>query len=346
MATGQLDQVVVRELYPTEQSAWDGFVERSNAGLPMHLSGWQQIMTATYGHRCHFLLARQADQIHGVLPLFEVKSPITGHSLQSLPGAVCAETEAAALALIIAADDLARDLKADYLLLRDSRQDWPASGLENILAHKTIRRSLSADIGSVWHAIPRNMRRYVRVAKKNDNLRVVVTQPVDQSSLKDFYTTFTSFNHEAGTPPFGYSFLCNVVQAFPGSSLTSVIYFGENPVAGFFCLTLAKMIFGIWGASLPAYRDYHPTHLAYWAITEYGCQAGFADFELGRAPYPSGPVYQLYRVYRGKKPAVVQIGNPEQDTTGLSFFRRTWSKLPRWLALMIGPKIRWHMPFG
>lgn len=359
MVTGQFDLVTVRAVQPSEQPAWDGFVAGSGAGLPTQLSGWQQIMTATYGHRGHFLLATSASQILGVLPLFEVKSPLTGHSLQSLPGAVCAASETAALALLAAADDLAREIRADYLLLRDSRQDWPASGLENISAHKTIHRSLSTDIESHWSQIPRNMRRYVPLTKRREKLRVVVHQPVEQSEVRDFYTAFASFSNEAGTPPFGYSFISNVVRACPSAALVTLIYFGATPIAGFFCLTLAQTIFGIWGAALPAYRAYHPTHLAYWAIIEYGCRGNFTELELGRAPYPSGqfdfkqawgdrvsPIYQLYRVYRGKKPAVVQISNPEEDSTGISLFRRTWSKLPGWLALWLGPKIRRHMPFG
>ncbi|MBN1667394.1 MAG: GNAT family N-acetyltransferase [Anaerolineales bacterium] len=325
----------------------------------MHQFAWQEIITRSYGHSCHMLIAQQSGQVTGVLALIEIRSLLTGHSLQSLPGGLCATSASTAAALIEAAEDLAKSQNVAYLLLHDCRHDWPAATLESVSAHRTIRVTLKRNPEEVFKNMPRNVRRYVQKAQRLENIRTVVQPAVDAVHLQDFYRVFVRFNYEMGTPPFGFDFLHNVVKAFPLESLVTLVYVGRDPVAGFFCLEQGNLIFGIWGSALPAYRDYYPTHLAYWAMIEYGCQAGFTDFELGRAPYPSGfydfkanwgdrhlPVYQLYRVYRGKQPAVVQVGIPAQDSTSLSMFRRAWRKLPYGLVLHIGPLIRWHMPFG
>ena len=84
------------------------------------LSAWEGIMSASYGYPCHFLLARRDGRVEGVLPLFLVDSSLTGRRLDSMPGAACACNSHAANALLLAADQLAHELKIEYLLLRDT----------------------------------------------------------------------------------------------------------------------------------------------------------------------------------------------------------------------------------
>ena len=69
-----------------------------------HQLGWRWLVERSFGHRAHYLTARGTASIAGVLPLFEMKSLLFGHSLVSIPfaigGGVAADDAEAAGALL------------------------------------------------------------------------------------------------------------------------------------------------------------------------------------------------------------------------------------------------------
>ena len=108
-----------------ERVEWDAFVRSSADGTPFHLTAWKRAVEETFGHRPHYLLAKRAGAIEGVLPLFEVPCLPRGRSLVSVPygvyGGICAATETARVALLEAARGLARRRGAGYVELRHMR---------------------------------------------------------------------------------------------------------------------------------------------------------------------------------------------------------------------------------
>jgi hypothetical protein len=284
-----------------------------------------------------------------------LNSALTGRSLQSLPGGVCAASPAAAQSLIAAADDLARSLKANYLLLRDSRQAWPESGLETVEAHRGIRSNLPGDVEEAWKGLRKDVRYHIRNGKKQGGVEIVL----DTCRSDDLYTALLSFSHEMGTPLFGKRFTENVLRAFPHESQIAVAYHQQQPVGGYLNLVLNGRLFGLWGGSLYAVRPLKVTHQVYWALIEDAIQAGYTQIDMGRSAHPSSqydfkvqwgnetyPIYQLYRVYQGDTPAAVRVSASSQPRGQFGRFRHMWQRLPRPLARVLGPQVRRHIPFG
>jgi serine/alanine adding enzyme len=347
--------MLIDELNIENSADWDSYVKNSSTGLPTQLSAWKQIITKTYGHRCYFLYAHQAEQILGVLPLYLVKSPFIGRHLNSLPGAICTESAIVAQSLYNAADALARDLKADSLFLSDSRHMWSELDLECVELQRGIKRLLSTDLEANWNSLSRNLRHTIRHGQKNPSLSI----SVNPRQLQDFYNVFLNFTHEVGTPLYGFNFLNNVIHFLPDGHQIVVVYFGDRPVAAFFNFLFNKTIYGMWGASLREFHDLNTTYQAYWAIIEWGCQSGYSCFDLGRSPYPSGafnfksrwgedqfPIYQFYKVYRGRKPLGLQVHDAGEEGSNIAIARKIWKKMPLSLVRALGPKIRWNIPFG
>src|SRR3546814_14762248 len=63
--------------------AWDRFVESRPDATFFHRSGWKTVIEESFGHKCHYLAARQGGRFVGVLPLTQVRGRLFGHSLIS-----------------------------------------------------------------------------------------------------------------------------------------------------------------------------------------------------------------------------------------------------------------------
>src|SRR4030042_3220805 len=64
---------------------WDSFVMNSDTSSLFHLICWKDAIEKTFGHKPHYIMAMQEENICGILPLFEIKSRLFGHALVSVP---------------------------------------------------------------------------------------------------------------------------------------------------------------------------------------------------------------------------------------------------------------------
>ena len=346
----------VTQLTPQEQPAWDAFVQHSPHGLPHHLSGWRTVMEASYGYRTHFLLARNEDEvgaISGVMPLLLVPSLLTGRAWMTLPGGLCADSEAAASALLQRAQEIARSGQAKRLLLQDSRHAWPGD-LHTVSNHVAWLVDVHGTQEELERRLHRNVRRQIRMARNNG-----LTVTVDRSghTLDDFYHVMSHFTHQAGTPVFGRHFVQNVVDNLPGQFSIVTVYSDAAPIGSYFQLELGDTVYGLWGATLHEYLELRPVYLAYWTILADAVQRGFTQVDMGRSPVDSNaakfkrqwggesvPIYQQSMAFDGTVAA--GITERTQNDGKLQSFMQLWPKIPFPVAQFLGPKLRRHVPFA
>ena len=70
-----LSEVRVEALEDDATAAWDRFVQEAPEATFFHRAGWKAVVERSFGHHCHFLQAKRAGRITGVLPLVHVSSP-------------------------------------------------------------------------------------------------------------------------------------------------------------------------------------------------------------------------------------------------------------------------------
>lgn len=120
--------IVVSQLSDIERAEWDAYVNASVHGLPLHLSGWQDVLQNTYGYETPFLIARHETNdpanIAGVMPLFLVRSRLTGRRAVTMPGGICAEDAGAAMALATEAEQVATRNGLSRIDIQDTRDCW------------------------------------------------------------------------------------------------------------------------------------------------------------------------------------------------------------------------------
>ena len=68
------------------EEQWSSFVHRCSSASIYHTPEWKNFLEKTFGYEPHYLFAKdENDNIAGLLPLFDVKSKLTGNRLCSVP---------------------------------------------------------------------------------------------------------------------------------------------------------------------------------------------------------------------------------------------------------------------
>ncbi len=289
----QKDALILSRLTNNDCDRWDTYVRKSLHGLPLHLSGWQNVLHKTYGYETRFLLAQvrheqNHDRIVGVMPLFLVPSLLTGKRAMTMPGGICADDEMIASSLIEEGAKTVAAENIDRILLQDSRQEPPgqfanpgAGNWHSESNHVYWVVDLDNSEEALWQRLDGNIRRQVRIARKN-GLEV----KIDRSGklLDPFYDVFSQYTHQAGTPVFGRPFLENIIKVFPNGFNIVVVWHEERPIAGYFQLEMNDTIYGMWGAALPETQKLRPAYIALWEIIREASLNGFSYLDMGRSP--------------------------------------------------------------
>jgi hypothetical protein len=321
--------------------------------MPQHLSGWQEVQRQTYGHQPYYLMAREGDQAVGVLPLFFIRSIWLGNTLRTMPGGMCADNDEVALALIERGRKLAQAVKARRFFIADSRQVWPGN-LLTTTDHVCWILDLQLDPETLWMHLDDNIRRQVRIARDH-KLRVAIDRT--GQLLATFYTVFSDFSHQMGTPLFSLYFLENVVRTFPSGFSIAVVYLEDRPLGAYFQLELGNTIYGMWGGTPHQFLKMRPVYLAYWEIIHDAIKQGFHSIDMGRSPAGSNaskfkgqwggvahPIYQQGIVF-GQDSSPYRGIELKQERL-FQLVRHLWPRLPLSVARFLGPKLRRYVPFA
>jgi len=118
-----LNPVKICSYSETAREPWDQFVLSQPGGTLFHLTAWKRAIERAFNFESRYLLAKDDDNICGVLPLFLSSNWVQGRTLISTPfavyGGICAPDPAVRLALQDAACRMATEERVDYLELRE-----------------------------------------------------------------------------------------------------------------------------------------------------------------------------------------------------------------------------------
>ena len=111
--------VTICALDENKYEKWDEYVKQHPNGTFFHLSGWEIVISRSFGHNTKYLMAVENSRIVGVLPLGHINSTFFGNALVSTPfcvyGGAIADNEVIKTQLEAAAESHAIKLGVDYL---------------------------------------------------------------------------------------------------------------------------------------------------------------------------------------------------------------------------------------
>ncbi|MBK8387279.1 MAG: FemAB family PEP-CTERM system-associated protein [Candidatus Accumulibacter sp.] len=338
---------VINRLDPDDPGAvdrWDAFVETCQEATFFHKSGWQRIMREVFGHRTHFLYAERAGVVEGVLPLAQVKSLLFGNTLVSLPfavyGGVAASSPAAAAALEMEAQVIAKRLGVAHLELRNTQQRHPEWPLQDLYVR--FRKEIAPEVEANMLAIPRKQRAMVRKGIKHG-----LTSEIDRDPGR-FFALYADNVHRHGTPALPRRYFDALQRVFGNDcEVLTVVDGAGRPLSTVMSFYFRDEVLPYYAGDELSARELAANDFKYWELMRRSCERGLRVFDYGRSKQGTGsyafkknwgfepqPLFYEYCLYR--RDAIPQ-NNPSNAKYRLLI--DTWRRMPIGLANWLGPFI-------
>ena len=339
--------LAVRRLDPKDRAQaarWDEFVAACTEATFFHRSGWQTIVTGTFGHAAFFLYAERDGVIEGVLPLAQVKSRLFGNSLVSLPfavyGGVASDSPEAVTALEAEAQTIARTLGVDHLEFRNLKHrhaDWPMQDL-----YVSFRKELQPEVEANMQAIPRKQRAMVRKGIKH-GLQSEIDTNVDR-----FFALYADNVHRHGTPAMPKRYFEALLRVFGSDcEVLTVVGSDARPLSSVLSFYFRDEVLPYYAGDDVVARDLAANDFKYWELMRRACERGIRVFDYGRSKQGTGsfsfkknwgfepqPLFYEYCLYKRDN---VPQNNPSNAKYRLLI--EAWRRMPIGLANRLGPFI-------
>lgn len=332
-----------------ERARIDDYVRAHPDATPFHLTGWNVAVARGCGQTAHCLIAQSADgEIHGVLPLTEIRSPLFGKALVStgfaVDGGILTRRDEVADALAASAWVLAEKLGCPSLELRGG----PAPGEGWIVDETTylgFSLDLAADDEAQLLAIPRKQRAEVRKSLDGDLQVAIGNWPND---LAMHYAVFSESVRNLGTPVFPAKLFREVAKELGEQADIATVSHRGTPHASVFSVYLNGTAYPFWGGGTREARALKANDRLYFELMRHArANKACTRYDFGRSKAGTGvaafkknwgfegvPLRYARRVAPGETPREM---NPMSPKYRLQV--AVWKKLPLWLANTMGPVI-------
>lgn len=344
--SNEVSRIRIRAFTQEIVSAWDQFVLTHPNGTFFHLTSWMNVVRQTFGYRPCYMFSERNGVITGVLPLFHVNNWITGHCLISTPfsvsGGLCAADSESESALLAHVQELAQDLRVEYMELRQENGTL-YSGFHPNSLYSTFRKELVADVEANLKRIPSDTRYMIRRATKAG-----LTARHGLESIDVFYRLFAMNMHHHGTPMFPRSLFENILRNIGKDSLDLlVVYLGDEPISAVLSFFFRDTVLPYYAGLGPKANKLGANNFMYWELMKHAVQMGYRRFDFGRSKKDTGAYffktqwnmeiqplnYQVYLVRRKTSPNFSPVNPKFERATKL------WQKLPLWGANLLGPSV-------
>ncbi len=326
-------------------TAWDNYVAHSSNASNYHRWVWGQVIQETYGHTPYYLAAKNGESICGVLPLVSIRSRIFGNSLVSVPffsyGGVLADSREAARLLTDAAQELAEEVGARHVELRQGSQletSWA-----DVAPKVTMEVELPATVEELSGRLSPKMRKRIRYASNHG----LEAEWSEGEAVSQFYPIFATNMRNLGTPVYPRNWFANICQGVPGEIRILTLREQGQAVASAFVSIYRDTVELPWAASLPESREKFSPLLLYWTLLEWALKNGYRRVDLGRCTPGSGnydfkrrwgciekPLHWYYWLAPG-----TPVPELRPDNARYRMAVRIWRHLPVRLTTALGPLV-------
>ncbi len=339
-------------LQEIDKERWNAYVMQSGMSTCYHLTGWKDVIEASFGHKTYYLFAEDGrHEIRGILPLVHLKSALFGNFMVSLPffnyGGICADDEEIYGRLLNKAAEVAVEVKAGHIEFRHTHHT--EKGLPEKAAKVCMGLPLPSNADDLWESFSAKLRSQIRKPSKEG----MYAKIGKAEELDNFYNVFAVNMRDLGTPVYSKEFFRNILKIFPDSSWICTVYAKDGrPVASGFLVGFKEKLEIPWASSLRSFNRFSPNMLLYWTALRFGCEQGFRSFDFGRSTPGEGtyrfkeqwgakpvPLYWHYWLRNGNQVPELNPKNPKYQAA-----IKIWQRLPVGLTRLIGPAIVRNLP--
>jgi len=288
---------------------WKRFLEGCNDANLFHTPEWKTFLEKTFDYKPHYLFATDdSGQMTGILPLFQVKSKLTGNRLCSVPFShICGPIG---------------DANAVYALLEYELHSLDTSGMnfieirdgvnhdkfESQNSFSTYILDLTVGLDTIRVNLASNVRRGIGKSQKS-GVQVFATRNVED--LKLFYELNCITKRNIGVPAHPWNFFRNLFEYLEDYEQLFLAKYNGEIIGGGIREYYKSTVLAGYAASNPVYAKYNPFNAINWASIEDACRRGYKSYDFGRVSY---------------------------DNEGLEFFKKRWGAVEKKLLYSYFPR--------
>jgi serine/alanine adding enzyme len=288
---------------PLQDPRWDVFVENHPFGLICHTSGWKQILEKSFNQLkgYYFVLSEdESDSIRAALPVFVVKSWLTGKRLVSIPFATRCDpliSNSDEMSILLdSAKDLAQSIGASHIEIRTSASSELINGnarLEKVDRFKQHFLLLDGNSESLMQSFHRTcVRKNIKRAART-KLKVRIAQ--ENKDIETFYNLYSRTRKLNGLPALPLLFVKSIFKEFlPEKKVVLLMAELEaKPVAAMVLYEFKGRVsaeFLGWDRSAIKAQ---PGVFIYWEAIKMAQAEGYTIFDFGRTDVSNQSLMQF-----------------------------------------------------
>lgn len=286
-------KLVTEFIDPATDARWDGFVEKHPFGWLTHLSSWKKVVEESFDHMRGYypaLVDASNGEIRAALPVFEVKSWLTGMKMVSIPWATLSDPLVSCRGefdlLIGEVDELSRKLGASHVELRTLHaasliQDEGMSQQPHFKHHYLdLDRNMEALMKSFHRTCVRQ--RIRRALSSNLTLRIGERE----EHLRVMYALHLKNRKSKYLPPQPFLFFQNIWETlFPEKRVSLLLAeHAGKPVAALLLFKFKERVSAEIAHMDDDYRGMSPNIFLFWEAMKRAADEGYRIFDFGRTP--------------------------------------------------------------
>lgn len=325
-----------------DKPEWDKYVHKHNSGSFCHLFGWHDAIVESCGHQPYYIKALDAqNSIVGLLPLFEVKSFLFGHTLVSTPfcmyGGILADSPEIYKIIETRAKELADKLQVDYLEIRSNHKQ--ETDLIEKSAHSYFVKNLAVKPDDVLAQIKKKQRAVVRHSSNNE-----LTQRIDKD-VDTLYDIYSISVRNLGTPVFPKALFFELIKQFDSNADILTIEKDNTAISSVMNFYYQGTVMPYYGGGLAHARALKSNDFMYYQLMLHAVKKGCDKFDFGRSKNDSGP--EKYKRSWGIEPTPIyhyyylvkatEIPNLSPNNPKYQMMIKLWKKLPVSISRSLGP---------
>lgn len=270
-------------LDPLENSRWDDLVRSQPDGTFFHSSAWARVLAKTYGHIPRYAVADSSGKISALLPLMEVRSPLTGARGVCLPFTdACGplgSDKLGAEALIRHAFEVARDRSWKHVEIRGGTP--PGTGAKPAVSFFQHTLALRDGASVVRSRFEGSVRRAIQKAERS-GLQLQILRSRD--AVLAYYQLHCRTRQRHGLPPQSRAFFLNLHSEIMETDGGFVVLASKHssPVAGAVFFHFNRRAIYKFGASDETQQELRGNNLVMWEAIRHLSDRGFDSLDFGR----------------------------------------------------------------
>jgi len=311
----------IKIIDPCIDPRWDKFVENHPLGWIVHTSGWKKVLESSFPHmKGHYfvLVDSQTNAITAGLPIYEIRSWLTGNRLISIPYATLCDplisSEQQFTMLIDAVLNYANKNKLNPVNVRLFQtacllNNWN----ENIATfYKTHQLMLQNDLEETKKTFNRNIKRIIKAFENNAlTVRIVNT---DQDIL-NFYHLYSKTRKRLGLPTQPYHLLQNLFKIYSPQKQISLLIadYQGMPIGGLIVYKYKDRVSSEFLASEIQFRHMNTDHFLYWNAIQMACIEGYKMYDFGRTAINNNSLSDFKRRWGTTESELPEYQNPKSS---------------------------------